>query len=95
MRRRAAVENVVYIHRFAAVASIKEVGQLAAYRWTVCTALHVGCAVIVSLGLIRAWKRQLRDGRPADLADALPFFTVAMIAHGLYNLVATYLGPDF
>jgi len=91
----AAIENLVYIHRFAAAANIKDVGRLAFYRWTVCTALHVTCAVIASLGLIRVWKRQLRDGRPADLAAAVPFFAAAMIAHGLYNLVATYFGPEF
>ena len=90
-----AIENLVYMGRFAAILSAQDLARLAAYRWAVCTPLHVVCAAIASLGLVRLWKKQLRDGRPADLAAAFPFFLPAMIVHGLYNVSAIFLGPRF
>lgn len=87
------IENLVYIGRFAAVLSKEDLAEMAAYRWIMCTPLHVICAAIASLGLVRAWKRQLRQGRAADLAAAFPWFVVAMVVHGLYNLSATFFGP--
>ena len=90
-----AIENLVYMGRFAAILSARDLARLVTYRWTVCTPLHVICAAIASLGLIRAWKRQLRLGRPADLAAALPFFVAAVVLHGLYNVAAILFGPRF
>jgi RsiW-degrading membrane proteinase PrsW (M82 family) len=90
-----AIENLVYMGRFAAMLSPEDLVRLIAYRWAVCTPLHIVCATIASLGLVRAWKRQLRLGGAADLAAASPFFAAAMALHGLYNLSATLLGPRF
>lgn len=87
----AAIENLVYIHVYAPAGGVKDVARLAAFRWTICTALHVGCAAIASLGLLRVWRKQIRDGRPADLSAALPWFATAMICHGLYNFGALFL----
>jgi RsiW-degrading membrane proteinase PrsW (M82 family) len=89
------IENLVYMGRFAAVLSREQLAQMAFYRWVMCTPLHVVCAAIASFGLVRAWKRQLREGRPADLTAALPFFVAAMTVHGLYNVAAIFLGPQF
>lgn len=91
----AAIENVIYIYVYAPAQGIADIERLAAFRWTVCTALHVGCATIASLGLIRAWRRQLSAGGPVDLAAALPFFTTAMVIHGLYNLSAIFFAGWF
>ncbi len=91
----AAVENLVYAGRFAAGLSPHELARLAAYRWTVCTALHVFCAAVASLGLVQAWKKHVREGGPAELGAALPWFVVAMVVHGLYNLAAMLFGPRF
>ena len=90
-----AIENFVYMGRFAAVLSPRDLARLAAYRWTVCTSLHVVCAAIASQGLVRVWKKHAREGGPVELAAALPWFVVAMVVHGLYNLAAVFIGPEF
>lgn len=90
-----AIENLVYVGRFAAVLRPADLAEMTVFRWAVCTPLHVVCASIASLGLIRVWKKQLADGRPADLAAAFPFFVAAMVLHGLYNSWAVLFGPRF
>ena len=87
----AAIENVVYIQFYAPLSGVKDVEALAAFRWAVCTPLHVICAVIASLGLVRVWHRQLQDGRPAELSAAFPFVAAAMVVHGAYNFGAMFL----
>ena len=87
----AVIENLVYIYVYAPAGGVEDIERLAAFRWVVCTLLHVVCAGIASLGLIRVWKRQVRDGRPADLAAAFPLFAAAMIVHGAYNFAAMFV----
>ena len=87
----AVIENLAYIHVYAPASDVTDVAAMATFRWTVCTSLHLVCAVIASLGLRRVWKRQIRDGRPADLSAAFPWFAAAMIVHGLYNTAAMFL----
>ena len=88
----AAIENLVYIARFASQPGAGDLGSMAAYRWTVCTPLHVVWAAIASMGLVRVHQRQQRDGRPAELAAALPWFLAAIVLHGLYNAAAMLFG---
>ena len=83
------IENLVYIHIYGPANGAKDLAALTTFRWTVCTLLHVICATIASLGLVRVWRRQLRNGRPADLGAAFPYFAVAMVVHGAYNFWAT------
>lgn len=90
-----AIENVAYAAVYSASLSPESLARLTAFRWPVCTALHVGCSTIASLGLVRAWKRQLQTGRPAELAAAMPQLLAAMLIHGAYNLWAVLLGPSF
>ena len=89
----AAIENLVYIQLYSFQASAGDVARLARFRWTVCASMHVVCAAIASGGMIRVWRRQLRQGRPAELSDAFGFFAAAMIVHGVYNTWAIFLGP--
>jgi RsiW-degrading membrane proteinase PrsW (M82 family) len=84
----AAIENLIYIHVYSLHFPDAQRQILAEFRWTVCTALHVLCCIIASLGLIRVWRKQQEDGKPANLSLAFPYFTVAIAVHGLYNMVA-------
>lgn len=88
----SAIENVVYVSIHAAHLPAEKQAALAAYRWAVCTPLHVGCALLGSLGLVRVWKKRYRDGRPADLSVGMPPLVAAMAIHGTYNLLATFVG---
>lgn len=91
----SAIENVLYIHVYAGDAAPDAIERLAAFRWAVCTPMHVACAAIASLGLIRAWRKHLREGRPAQLSDAFPAVVLAMLIHGSYNLSAIFLDGFF
>jgi hypothetical protein len=90
----ATVENLMYIHLYADEALI-DMPSFAQFRWKVCTALHVCCSVIASLGLVRVWKHQRAHGVPADLSRAFPLFVAAIAVHGIYNLCAVFLGEIF
>lgn len=92
----ASIENYLYIYRFSAfTADAARVAEFAMFRWKVCTALHVGCAVVASFGLRRVWREQTESGKPADLSLSFPLFTVAIVIHGLYNLFALFLTDIF
>jgi len=89
----ATVENLIYLHVYLSRVTTEDWQALAQYRWTWCTLLHVSCATVASLGLMRAWRQQLRDGQPAELARGFPWFFVAISIHGMYNLSALLVGP--
>ncbi len=77
----AAIENVMYLDvRFGEAPA-----GLAAFRWTVCTALHVGCSLIAGMGLARVWSEAMRNGARPDLTIGFPHLVAAMIVHGAYN----------
>ena len=84
----SVIENLLYINVYVNPALLKDPASFAEFRWTVCTSLHIACAMIASMGMIRVWKKQLADGKPADLSAAYPYFTVAICVHGVYNLFA-------
>ena len=84
----ATIENLVYIHLYARLGGVADVARLAEFRWAVCTPLHVGCSLIASVGLMRAWVRHQAAGRPLELSDAFGWFALAIGVHGLYNFVA-------
>lgn len=81
----AAIENVMYLN----VGLRAPTPGLAAWRWTVCTTLHVTCAMIAGAGLAKVWEKTMTDYTRPQLSLATPYFFTAMIVHGLYNLGAT------
>lgn len=91
----STIENLIYIHVYVDPKSLNDPLAFACFRWTVCMLLHISCSVIASLGLIRVWKRQLMDGRAADLAHAFVPFAAAMVLHGAYNLAVALINPTF
>ncbi len=91
----AAIENLMYIHLTANMVGIEDIVKFSSFRWKYCTLLHVSCSVIASLGLLRVWKKQLAEGRAADLAYGFWPFVTAMVIHGGYNLTVTLLDLKF
>jgi len=91
----ASIENLLYIHFYSNPRMMENFESYCCFRWTVCTALHVVCSVVASLGLVRIWKKQTLDGRAADLAFGFYWFVAAMVIHGLYNLTVTIINPHF
>lgn len=81
----AAIENLLYLYVYARGAG----PSLAAWRWTVCVALHVGCSTIAGAGLARVWRRTHREATRPLVRLALPGLIVAMTIHGAYNATVT------
>lgn len=85
------IENLVYLHVYIPNAS----PQLADWRWSVCTGLHVNCSFVMGVGLARVWDTAIRTRTRPYLGHGMGWFATAIIGHGLYNLgvsVAEYAG---
>ncbi len=90
----AAIENVLYLAVYVAEPSPAP----AAWRWTVCVALHMACTTITSLGLARIWRQVETTGRRPDLAVGFPHLVTAIVVHGSYNglaLLTSFAPADF
>jgi hypothetical protein len=80
----AAIENVIYLNVYLPDPS----QAVVLWRWMVCTALHVGCTMVATLGVLRMWRSVWVERKPAQPAAALPWLVVAVVIHGSYNAVA-------
>jgi len=80
----AAIENLLYLEVYIPDPS----PGIVLWRWTVCVALHVGCAVIASLGVARVWRRAVSNRARPELTPALGFIVAAAVIHGAYNAAA-------
>ena len=83
----AVIENILYVKIYMAT----PLPTIIAWRWVVCTSLHVGCTAICSFGLLKVWQRTVDEQRPPRLSGAVPLFTLAIILHGAYNATVTAL----
>lgn len=84
----AVLENLVYGHIYLRKLAADRLAAVMAFRWTVCTALHIACTLISALGLRRGWLRARRQGIPFQLSDAYHGMAAAVAVHGCYNLAA-------
>ena len=91
----ATIENALYINVYTRPSAFVNPEFFARFRWLVCTAIHLLCSAIASVGMMRVWKKQLADGKPADLSAAFRYFVIAITIHGLYNLTAIFLNRFF
>jgi hypothetical protein len=80
----AAIENVIYLHVYHPGAGM----ELAAWRWSICVALHVGCTLVATRGLIDVWTRTVTEFRPPRITQGLPALVLAIVIHGTYNGLA-------
>jgi len=90
----AAIENALYLLVYIPDAS----SGLILWRWTICVALHTGCACGASFGLARVWRRTMQQRSRPQLSLASPFLVAAVVVHGVYNASALLLegsGFDF
>ncbi len=83
----ATIENLLYLNVYISDPS----PMLIAWRWTICTALHVGCTAIATLGVVRVWQRTVTQGRSPDLVPALRWLVLAIVVHGAYNAMSVVL----
>ena len=81
----AVIENLIYLTFYVPAHG----PGYAAWRWIVCTALHVVCSTTAGVGLVRIWRSAINQKRRPELAEGMPWFAAAMILHGLYNTAVT------
>jgi hypothetical protein len=84
----AVIENVLYLRVYVP----DPTAELAAWRWTICVAMHVGCAMIGGLGVRRMWSDAVRCERRPDPQAAVPYLAAAAVIHGAYNALAVAAG---
>jgi hypothetical protein len=84
----AAIENVLYLTMHRA----RNPELFAMWRWTVCTALHMGCSLVASLGLAKVWRGVWETMSRPRLTLGFPYLLAAVIIHGGYNGLVTLLG---
>ncbi len=85
----AAIENFIYLNIRIPNPSV----ELMIWRWTACVALHVGCTVVASRGLVEVWRQTVTEFRPPKIALGFRTLALAVIVHGSYN--ATMLAYEF
>ena len=83
----ATIENLIYLNVYIRNPS----STLIMWRWTVCTAMHMGCTLIVGLGVLRVWQNSWGTWGRARLEDAFPMTAFAVGLHAAYNLFAVLL----
>jgi hypothetical protein len=82
-----AIENLLYIHVYFPDAG----PELARWRWMVTMPMHAACSTIAAVGVAVMWRRVMREGAPARIADAFPWIVAAMLIHGANNALAILL----
>lgn len=80
----AVLENLLYLNVYIDSPS----AALTAWRWTVCTALHVTCTAIASIGCARVWTEFQNEERMPRLSDGARWIVAAVVIHGFYNAAA-------
>ncbi|MEM1109822.1 MAG: PrsW family glutamic-type intramembrane protease [Planctomycetota bacterium] len=91
----AVIENLIYLNVYIPNPS----PGIIAWRWVVCTALHVGCTTVAAVGAVAVWKKVIAERRrPPRGPIELRWLVLAIVLHGAYNgivTVAELSGFDF
>lgn len=78
------VENLMYLYFWIPDPS----PALITWRWSVCTALHIGTTTVAGLGIVQMWRvSRHRMARP-QMHDAFPYVVTAIVIHCAYNALA-------
>ena len=85
----ASIENLLYLKVYLPEPS----SLLVQWRWSVCVALHMGCTLVNTLGVMRIWQAAWRPAQAGDGASSTvsaaglgyPYAVAATVIHGTYN----------
>jgi DNA-directed RNA polymerase subunit RPC12/RpoP len=81
----AVIENALYLTVYVPNHSL----EYALWRWTVCVAMHVGCTLVATRGLVAVWRRTITEHRPPRLTLGFAALVAAIVIHAWYNAVVT------
>lgn len=89
----SVLENLLYQNIYLAKLPPEKLASAMAFRWSICTMVHILCTIISSMGLGHVWRESLAEARPCRISDAFPWFAAATFVHGLYNFTMLLLDP--
>ena len=89
----SVLENLIYCCIYLRGLPAEQLAGVMAFRWTVCTMLHILCPIISAFGLRHVWGESLAKKRPCRISEAFPWFAAATFVHGLYNFSMLLLDP--
>jgi len=85
----ATLENLLYIYVYIPGGTgAPATPGIQAWRWTVCTALHTGCATVTGMGLVRIWRDVWERRARPRLTLGSHYLTTAIAIHAVYNSLA-------
>lgn len=82
----ASIENLLYLRVYIPNPS----DVLVAWRWSVCTAVHVCATALAAAGIMRMHRAVFTGSRPPEFKTAVPWLIAAMVLHGAYNFLALF-----
>jgi hypothetical protein len=50
-----------------------------------CTGIYLSCSAVAFFGMIKVWKKQLKDGKIVDSSSVFKYFVIAIAIHGTNN----------
>jgi len=83
----ATLENLLYTH----VHHPEGGWDYIAWRYGVCTSMHVVASAVMGYGLARAWQHIQTTGKKFSIEKCLWYYVAAGIIHGVYNGTVTVL----
>ena len=83
----ATLENLMFIH----IAHRDPSAAYMAWRYLVCTSLHVAASTVFGLGLARTWQRMRQTGGRFRIKGLLWPYLAAVGLHAAYNTTALIL----
>ncbi len=87
----AVLENLIYQHIYLSSLPHDQLMKTMAFRWVVCTALHLVCSAVSGAGLLYAWERSRKQGELFNFRYSLHGYGLAIAIHCAYNLVVTLI----
>lgn len=81
----AVIENLIYLNLYIP----NPTPGITAWRWSACTALHVGCTSVAAVGALKVWRQVMAERRKPDAPIDLRWLVAAIVIHGTYNATVT------
>jgi RsiW-degrading membrane proteinase PrsW (M82 family) len=84
----ATLENLVYVHFYRPTGG----PGFVAWRFTVCTGVHVAATAVFGAGLAKMWRRIRETGGSFDIDVIFRHYVAAVAIHAAYNTTVLILG---
>ena len=83
----ATLENLVYVHFYHPTGG----PGFVAFRYAVCTSVHVAATAVFGAGLAKMWRRIRQTGGSFDIDVIFRYYVAAVAIHAAYNTTVLIL----